>query len=430
MNRGGALFVDHMQFESFPQLAEARAHPRAQAARAGLRRTVRATSSSATTASTTSAAPTGRRKSPLGSVFDKSFLEVTHEKLEYVARRASRSASTCNLDPLNQLTEELRAIDDGRGRRRRGSTSSSTPEVRQRRHLRRARDAAARRRRRGLAGRLEAAPDHSRPRRLRAEPPRGPTHVPRRPPPLPNFLIIGAQRCAARWLRYNLDQHPDSTSPPSFDAPDGPGFFHDPDCLDRFGVKQYRTRFGAWDGEPVVGECCPLHGVARLGQRPPFGAAQPHRHGDARRAPHRRGARSHRAHVVRRPAPHPSGTAAGRRRPVHRLVEVGPDVKELDLLNGSIYCAIPQGVRAAPARPVLVLFYDDVRDRPQVAYEAALRHIGASTDFVPDDLDRSLFANGPMPEGRPGARSHPRATPDDLLLVPPGRPRPRRDDRS
>ena len=49
-------------------------------------------------------------------------------------------------------------------------------------------------------------------------------HAPTMPsePPLPSFLIIGAQRGATRWLRSNLSQHPQIFMPP-FDL----GFFDD-----------------------------------------------------------------------------------------------------------------------------------------------------------------------------------------------------------
>ena len=62
MNRGGALFVDHMQFEEYPAARRSAGAARRRAAsRPSARRRSR-TSSSATTVSTTSAAPTGRRK--------------------------------------------------------------------------------------------------------------------------------------------------------------------------------------------------------------------------------------------------------------------------------------------------------------------------------------------------------------------------------
>ena len=33
-------------------------------------------------------------------------------------------------------------------------------------------------------------------------------------PPFPSFFLIGAERCGVRWLRFNLDQHPDICAPP------------------------------------------------------------------------------------------------------------------------------------------------------------------------------------------------------------------------
>jgi MoaA/NifB/PqqE/SkfB family radical SAM enzyme len=113
MNRGGALFVDHMQFESYPELAEARAlvEPRAGTPLCG--------------------APFAylfigydgqyylccsdwKKETPMGSVFDESFQSVAAKKLAYIHSR-DPVCRTCNLDPLNRLTEELRAAKSGTG---------------------------------------------------------------------------------------------------------------------------------------------------------------------------------------------------------------------------------------------------------------------------------------------------------------------------
>ncbi len=110
MNRGGALFVDHMQFETLPQLGQAR-------------------DLVASTGSTLCGAPfiylfvgydgqyylccsDWKKETPMGSVFDESFRSVMDKKLEYVVSREP-VCKTCNLDPLNRITEELRARDDG-----------------------------------------------------------------------------------------------------------------------------------------------------------------------------------------------------------------------------------------------------------------------------------------------------------------------------
>ena len=53
-----------------------------------------------------------KKETPMGSVFDESFQSVTATKLQYVASREP-VCKTCNLDPLNGLTEELRAVSEG-----------------------------------------------------------------------------------------------------------------------------------------------------------------------------------------------------------------------------------------------------------------------------------------------------------------------------
>ena len=148
MNRGGALFVDHMQYEAYPETETA--------APASRRRP---------------AAPIcvvpfvflfvgydgqyylccsdWKKEAPLGSVFDTSFVDLTAAKLDHVLGREP-VCKTCNLDPVNRVTEELagarrrpRRPGDGRcphrpgrqrGRQRRSASSvCSTPRSTSRR---------------------------------------------------------------------------------------------------------------------------------------------------------------------------------------------------------------------------------------------------------------------------------------------------------
>ena len=53
-----------------------------------------------------------RKQASLGSVFDNSFLQVTRQKLAMVVSREP-VCKTCNHDPINMLTEELRALSRG-----------------------------------------------------------------------------------------------------------------------------------------------------------------------------------------------------------------------------------------------------------------------------------------------------------------------------
>jgi MoaA/NifB/PqqE/SkfB family radical SAM enzyme len=108
MNRGGALFVDHMQYEAFPERAEARE--------------LFDRSGDEPYCAVPFSGPfigyDGRyylccsdwkKEVPLGSVFDRSLTDILVDKLVHVRRRSS-VCQTCNLDPLNQFTDQLRAL--------------------------------------------------------------------------------------------------------------------------------------------------------------------------------------------------------------------------------------------------------------------------------------------------------------------------------
>jgi MoaA/NifB/PqqE/SkfB family radical SAM enzyme len=111
INRGGALFVDHMQFGQVPQRAEAQAM-------------LDATEEPTLCVWPFSSMVVGydgqyylccsdwKKEYPLGSVHDTSFVDVLGEKVALALHKAT-VCQTCNLNPLNALTEELQARDQG-----------------------------------------------------------------------------------------------------------------------------------------------------------------------------------------------------------------------------------------------------------------------------------------------------------------------------
>jgi MoaA/NifB/PqqE/SkfB family radical SAM enzyme len=106
MNRGGSLFVEHMQYGTYSEQAEALAMLEREGG-------------------ALCAAPflylfvgydgqyylccaDWEKQAPLGSIFDNSFVDVVGQKIEHLRSREP-VCRTCNLDPLNKLTEEIRA---------------------------------------------------------------------------------------------------------------------------------------------------------------------------------------------------------------------------------------------------------------------------------------------------------------------------------
>jgi MoaA/NifB/PqqE/SkfB family radical SAM enzyme len=112
MNRGGSLFVDHMQYEAMPQLARARellaetgSTPRCAVPLLGL--------FVGYDGQYYLCCSDWEKQTPMGSVHDLSFEDVLAAKLDYVTSRTP-VCRTCNIDPVNQLTEKLQAFDEGR----------------------------------------------------------------------------------------------------------------------------------------------------------------------------------------------------------------------------------------------------------------------------------------------------------------------------
>lgn len=111
INRGGALFVDHMQYSQYPEMAEARRLLLAD----GVVPICGAPFVSLFVGYDGQyylCCSDWKKEVPLGSVHDVSFLQVTREKLHQVMSRET-VCQTCNLDPVNRLTEELRAVNAG-----------------------------------------------------------------------------------------------------------------------------------------------------------------------------------------------------------------------------------------------------------------------------------------------------------------------------
>jgi len=221
--------------------------------------------------------------------------------------------------------------------------------------------------------------------------------------PLPTFIVIGAQKSATRWLRINLGEHPDI-----FTAGSELHFWNNGSRVTNLGTDWYREQFEGWSGEPIVGEATPGYMIWR---HHPDRVAERMRtlHPDAKliailRNPIDRAQSAMKHHIRRERIPADA-----------RLVDV---VRERRPVETDWFCLVTGGWYGTCLGPfieqfgdqVLVLFHDDVVDDPIRPYRRALEHVGASTDFVPDDIKRVVFSNQ---GGRAGRRGQ--LTPEDRV---------------
>jgi hypothetical protein len=204
-------------------------------------------------------------------------------------------------------------------------------------------------------------------------------------PPLPTFLVIGAQKSATRWLRQNLGKHPEIHA-----SPYEIGFFNSPKRIAELGIEWYRAQFEGWAGEAIIGEATPGYMMWR--HEPDVVATRikstiP----DARlfailRNPVDR-ANSAMVHHIKHERLHPSSRL---RDLAHNKA---PSNDRLGLVAGGWYAASLRPFQELFGQQLLVLLHDDIRDDPYGVYEVALRHVRATAGFVPSDLEDLVFSN-------------------------------------
>lgn len=209
--------------------------------------------------------------------------------------------------------------------------------------------------------------------------------MPAPPPPLPTFLIIGAQKSATRWLRHTLGQHPQV-----FTAPQEVKFFNHPTRMAALGTDWYRAQFDGWAGEPLVGESTPgylmwRHGPAEVAQRIDTTIADVRLLAVLRNPVDR--AQSALVHHRRRQRIHPDV------RLVDLVREVPPEQDWMGLVSGGWYGASLAPYRERFGDRLRVLLHDDLRSDPAALYDEAVRHVGAADGFMPPSLHEVMRSN-------------------------------------
>jgi hypothetical protein len=208
-------------------------------------------------------------------------------------------------------------------------------------------------------------------------------------PPKPNFVIIGAQKSATRWLRVNLGRHPEIFTVARelhFWNGGGAGGTLRP-------MTWYRSQFADWHGESFLGEATPgymiwRHVPARTALRMRIGIPEARIIALLRNPIDRaQSALNHHARRNRIPPGARLGDVLRERRPV--------TFDRLCLVTGGWYERSLHPFRQAFGDQLLVVLHDEVATEPVRVYEAAVAHIGASSGFVPDSIGRVVFGGSP-----------------------------------
>ena len=215
-------------------------------------------------------------------------------------------------------------------------------------------------------------------------------------PPLPTFLIIGAQKSATRWLRLNLGLHP-----AVFTSPRELEFFNNGPRYRDEGTDWYRAQFDGWAGEAIVGEATPgymfwRHRPAVVSER--IEETLP----DVRliatlRNPIDRAQSAMVHHIEFGALPRESVL-------IDLVRTVEPEKDRLGIITGGWYAASLEPYYERFGDRLLVVLHDDVDDDARGVYDAALRHVGAGTDFVPPEFDRVRFSLQQKASTEPGRR--------------------------
>lgn len=210
---------------------------------------------------------------------------------------------------------------------------------------------------------------------------------PEETPPLPTFLIIGGQKCASRWFRINLGRHPD---------------IYTSDRILRYfsgrykrGLDWYRAQFGGWRGEPFVGEASPTY---MLWDRDPAAVAE-------RIDTTLPGVRL--LAILRNPIDRTYSAFIHHMRRkrisldadlVEHVTGIEPEQDPLQLIAASWYGAILEPYVERFGDRLHVVLQEDAKTDPHAVYREALAHLGARTDFVPDEISDVIFSRKP-PKG-------------------------------
>lgn len=220
---------------------------------------------------------------------------------------------------------------------------------------------------------------------------------------LPNFLLIGAQKCGTTWLAAMLTQHPEIFSPETKEL----HFF---DLADRYarGLAWYEEQFEGRAGETAVGEATPNYlGItcevppdasrcleARGIDSEKMAVSYPNTHDDIAALTHQALPDAKLILLLRNPVDRAISSYFHQIRmrripPTRRILDAGVEYGILSM--GFYYTHLMRWLRFYPRDRVLIFFYEeDVQQNGRQTLCRAFKHLGVSEAFEPESPERAF----------------------------------------
>jgi hypothetical protein len=220
---------------------------------------------------------------------------------------------------------------------------------------------------------------------------------------LPNFLLIGAQKCGTTWLAAMLAQHPEIFSPETKEL----HFF---DLADHYarGSDWYEAQFEGCAGENAIGEatpnylgitcevphdagkCLDARGIDSAKMTDPY----PNTHDDIAALAHQALPDAKLIVLLRNPVDRAISSYFHQIRmrripPSRRILQAGVEYGIFSM--GFYYTHLKRWLRYYPRDRFLIFFYEeDVQQNGRQTLCRAFKHLGVSDAFEPESSERSF----------------------------------------
>ena len=186
---------------------------------------------------------------------------------------------------------------------------------------------------------------------------------------LPNFLVIGAQRCATSWMYFCLKEHPDIFLP----------FIKELHFFNNYyekGLEWYKRYFNTWSGQKAIGEISPGYLYIERSPRLIYRHLKDVRLIVCLRNPIERAYSQYKKHL--------------RSELVLDSFEVAIEKDSQYIQRGFYFEQINRYLKYFPRERMLFLVYEDIQKSPLAYLKNVYNFLEVDSEFVPSCIDKII----------------------------------------